>query len=79
MKLDCNVYYTEMAIQLVLMFQVSSSAFLQQLQNPLTRTMMTNSKAMQAMIKIQHGLDMLHAEAPGLIGRSECLALYPNV
>jgi hypothetical protein len=35
--------------------------------------MMTNSKAMQAMIKIQHGLDMLHAEAPGLIGRCEYL------
>jgi len=42
------------------------------------QSMMTNAKAMQAMIKVQRGLEMLHAEAPGLVGRSVFI-YFPTV
>ncbi|XP_075463828.1 ubiquilin-4 [Ascaphus truei] len=41
--------------------------FLQQMQNPESLSIMTNPRAMQALLQIQQGLQMLQTEAPGLI------------
>lgn len=41
--------------------------FLQQMQNPESLSIMTNPRAMQALLQIQQGLQTLQTEAPGLI------------
>lgn len=41
--------------------------FLQQMQNPEAVAVMTNPRAMQALLQIQQGLQTLQTEAPGLI------------
>ncbi|KAM8921228.1 ubiquilin-4 [Pelodytes ibericus] len=41
--------------------------FLQQMQNPESLSLMTNPRAMQALLQIQQGLQTLQTEAPGLI------------
>ncbi|CAH2327051.1 ubiquilin-4 isoform X1 [Pelobates cultripes] len=41
--------------------------FLQQMQNPESLSVMTNPRAMQALLQIQQGLQTLQSEAPGLI------------
>nr|XP_006000333.1 PREDICTED: ubiquilin-4 isoform X3 [Latimeria chalumnae] len=41
--------------------------FLQQMQNPDSLSVITNPRAMQALLQIQQGLQMLQTEAPGLI------------
>uniref|UniRef100_UPI003AAC1E51 ubiquilin-4 n=1 Tax=Centroberyx gerrardi TaxID=166262 RepID=UPI003AAC1E51 len=41
--------------------------FLQQMQNPEALSVMTNPRAMQALIQIQQGLQTLQTEAPGLM------------
>nr|XP_033798806.1 LOW QUALITY PROTEIN: ubiquilin-4-like [Geotrypetes seraphini] len=42
-------------------------AFLQQMQNPEALSIMTNPRAMQALLQIQQGLQTLQTEAPGLV------------
>ncbi|XP_060109807.1 ubiquilin-4 [Heteronotia binoei] len=42
-------------------------AFLQQMQNPDSLSVMTNPRAMQALLQIQQGLQTLQTEAPGLV------------
>ncbi|KAJ7307566.1 hypothetical protein JRQ81_009592 [Phrynocephalus forsythii] len=42
-------------------------AFLQQMQNPDSLSVLTNPRAMQALLQIQQGLQTLQAEAPGLV------------
>ncbi|XP_061461665.1 ubiquilin-4 isoform X2 [Rhineura floridana] len=42
-------------------------AFLQQMQNPDSLSVLTNPRAMQALLQIQQGLQMLQTEAPGLV------------
>uniref|UniRef100_A0A670ZLA6 Ubiquilin-4 n=1 Tax=Pseudonaja textilis TaxID=8673 RepID=A0A670ZLA6_PSETE len=42
-------------------------AFLQQMQNPDSLSVLTNPRAMQALLQIQQGLQMLQTEAPGLM------------
>ncbi|XP_053331213.1 ubiquilin-4 [Spea bombifrons] len=42
-------------------------AFLQQMQNPESLSVMTNPRAMQALLQIQQGLQTLQTEAPGLV------------
>ncbi|XP_029437823.1 ubiquilin-4 isoform X2 [Rhinatrema bivittatum] len=42
-------------------------AFLQQMQNPESLSIMTNPRAMQALLQIQQGLQTLQTEAPGLV------------
>ena len=39
------------------------------LKNPAMQSLVTNPKALQALLKIQQGVDMLHAEAPNLVSR----------
>jgi ubiquilin len=39
--------------------------FMQQLQNPAVQNMMTNPRAMQAIMQIQQGMQQLHQEVPG--------------
>ncbi|XP_029928754.1 ubiquilin-4 [Myripristis murdjan] len=41
--------------------------FLQQMQNPEAQSVLTNPRAMQALMQIQQGLQTLQAEAPGLM------------
>ncbi|KAG8560102.1 hypothetical protein GDO81_014790 [Engystomops pustulosus] len=41
--------------------------FLQQMQNPESLSIMTNPRAMQALLQIQQGLQTLQTEAPGLV------------
>ncbi|XP_069463238.1 ubiquilin-4 isoform X2 [Ambystoma mexicanum] len=41
--------------------------FLQQMQNPESLSVMTNPRAMQALLQIQQGLQTLQTEAPGLV------------
>uniref|UniRef100_A0A674CVT1 Ubiquilin-4 n=1 Tax=Salmo trutta TaxID=8032 RepID=A0A674CVT1_SALTR len=43
--------------------------FLQQMQNPESLSVMTNPRAMQALMQIQQGLQTLQTEAPGLMPR----------
>uniref|UniRef100_W5LR60 Ubiquilin-4 n=1 Tax=Astyanax mexicanus TaxID=7994 RepID=W5LR60_ASTMX len=43
--------------------------FLQQMQNPEALSVMTNPRAMQALMQIQQGLQTLQTEAPGLMPR----------
>ena len=38
-----------------------------QLQNPAVQNMMSNPRAMQAMMQIQQGLNTLQSEAPGVL------------
>eukprot|EP00914_Ancora_sagittata_P016712 GHVO01033161.1.p1 GENE.GHVO01033161.1~~GHVO01033161.1.p1 ORF type:complete len:410 (+),score=47.25 GHVO01033161.1:118-1230(+) len=42
--------------------------FMQQLQNPAVQNMMTNPRALQAMMQIQQGMQQLQQEAPGVPG-----------
>ncbi|XP_015675339.1 ubiquilin-4 [Protobothrops mucrosquamatus] len=42
-------------------------AFLQQMQNPDSLSILTNPRAMQALLQIQQGLQTLQTEAPGLV------------
>ncbi|XP_007441317.1 ubiquilin-4, partial [Python bivittatus] len=42
-------------------------AFLQQMQNPDSLSILTNPRAMQALLQIQQGLQTLQTEAPGLM------------
>ncbi|XP_046948804.1 ubiquilin-4 isoform X1 [Lynx rufus] len=46
--------------------------FLQQMQNPESLSVLTNPRAMQALLQIQQGLQTLQTEAPGLVPRG-CL------
>lgn len=41
--------------------------FLQQMQNPESLSILTNPRAMQALLQIQQGLQTLQTEAPGLV------------
>ncbi|CAO2598770.1 Ubqln4 [Lemmus lemmus] len=43
--------------------------FLQQMQNPESLSILTNPRAMQALLQIQQGLQTLQTEAPGLVPR----------
>ncbi|XP_028911882.1 ubiquilin-4 isoform X2 [Ornithorhynchus anatinus] len=43
--------------------------FLQQMQNPESLSVLTNPRAMQALLQIQQGLQTLQTEAPGLVPR----------
>ncbi len=40
-----------------------------QMQNPDVQSVMTNPRALQAIMQIQQGMQQLQAEAPGLVGR----------
>lgn len=42
-----------------------------QMQNPDSLSVLTNPRAMQALLQIQQGLQMLQTEAPGLMPRYE--------
>nr|XP_060614549.1 ubiquilin-4-like [Anolis sagrei ordinatus] len=42
-------------------------AFLQQMQNPESLSVLTNPRALQALLQIQQGIHTLQAEAPGLV------------
>lgn len=41
--------------------------YIQQLRSPATQSLVTNPKALQALLKIQQGVDMLQSEAPQLV------------
>uniref|UniRef100_A0A8D1XYL1 Ubiquilin-4 n=1 Tax=Sus scrofa TaxID=9823 RepID=A0A8D1XYL1_PIG len=49
--------------------------FLQQMQNPESLSILTNPRAMQALLQIQQGLQTLQTEAPGLVPRGGALPL----
>ncbi|XP_061598493.1 ubiquilin-4 isoform X2 [Cololabis saira] len=53
--------------QLQEQFRSQLPVFLQQMQNPEALTVMTNPRAMQALMQIQQGLQTLQTEAPGLM------------
>ncbi|XP_043994471.1 ubiquilin-4 isoform X1 [Gambusia affinis] len=53
--------------QLQEQFRSQLPIFLQQMQNPEALSVMTNPRAMQALMQIQQGLQMLQTEAPGLM------------
>uniref|UniRef100_A0A3Q3DF32 Ubiquilin-4 n=1 Tax=Hippocampus comes TaxID=109280 RepID=A0A3Q3DF32_HIPCM len=53
--------------QLQEQFRSQLPVFLQQMQNPEALSVMTNPRAMQALMQIQQGLQTLQTEAPGLI------------
>ncbi|XP_028255924.1 ubiquilin-4 isoform X1 [Parambassis ranga] len=48
-------------------FRAQLPVFLQQMQNPEALSVMTNPRAMQALMQIQQGLQTLQTEAPGLM------------
>lgn len=48
-----------------------------QMQNPEALSVMTNPRAMQALMQIQQGLQTLQTEAPGLMPRSDRLRHHP--
>ncbi|KAM6974645.1 LOW QUALITY PROTEIN: ubiquilin-4-like [Tautogolabrus adspersus] len=48
-------------------FRAQLPIFLQQMQNPEALSVMTNPRAMQALMQIQQGLQTLQTEAPGLM------------
>ncbi|CAB1421281.1 unnamed protein product [Pleuronectes platessa] len=48
-------------------FRSQLPVFLQQMQNPEALSVMTNPRAMQALMQIQQGLQTLQTEAPGLM------------
>ena len=45
------------------------SAVSHQMQNPESLSILTNPRAMQALLQIQQGLQTLQTEAPGLVPR----------
>lgn len=51
-------------------------AFVFQMQNPEALSVMTNPRAMQALMQIQQGLQTLQTEAPGLMPRFDGLCLF---
>ncbi|XP_041099082.1 ubiquilin-4-like [Polyodon spathula] len=53
--------------QLQEQFRHQLPVFLQQMQNPEALSVMTNPRAMQALLQIQQGLQTLQTEAPGLM------------
>ncbi|XP_034016325.1 ubiquilin-4 [Thalassophryne amazonica] len=53
--------------QLQEQFRAQLPIFLQQMQNPDALSVMTNPRAMQALMQIQQGLQTLQTEAPGLM------------
>ncbi|KAG8450017.1 hypothetical protein GDO86_016631 [Hymenochirus boettgeri] len=53
--------------QLQEQFRHQLPVFLQQMQNPESLSIMTNPRAMQALLQIQQGLQTLQTEAPGLL------------
>ncbi|KAG7457926.1 hypothetical protein MATL_G00232410 [Megalops atlanticus] len=53
--------------QLQEQFRLQLPIFLQQMQNPEALSVMTNPRAMQALLQIQQGLQTLQTEAPGLM------------
>ncbi|XP_059206474.1 ubiquilin-4 isoform X2 [Centropristis striata] len=53
--------------QLQEQFRSQLPIFLQQMQNPEALSVMTNPRAMQALMQIQQGLQTLQTEAPGLM------------
>ncbi|XP_013861228.1 ubiquilin-4 [Austrofundulus limnaeus] len=53
--------------QLQEQFRTQLPVFLQQMQNPEALSVMTNPRAMQALMQIQQGLQTLQTEAPGLM------------
>ncbi|KAM9737456.1 ubiquilin-4 [Menidia menidia] len=53
--------------QLQEQFRAQLPVFLQQMQNPEALSVMTNPRAMQALMQIQQGLQTLQTEAPGLM------------
>ncbi|XP_072226127.1 ubiquilin-4 [Leuresthes tenuis] len=53
--------------QLQEQFRSQLPVFLQQMQNPEALSVMTNPRAMQALMQIQQGLQTLQTEAPGLM------------
>ncbi|XP_029919185.1 ubiquilin-4-like [Myripristis murdjan] len=53
--------------QLQEQFRAQLPIFLQQMQNPEALSVMTNPRAMQALMQIQQGLQTLQTEAPGLM------------
>uniref|UniRef100_A0A3Q3K1K9 Ubiquilin-4 n=1 Tax=Monopterus albus TaxID=43700 RepID=A0A3Q3K1K9_MONAL len=55
--------------QLQEQFRAQLPIFLQQMQNPESMSVMTNPRAMQALMQIQQGLQTLQTEAPGLMPR----------
>uniref|UniRef100_A0A8C7Q7V2 Ubiquilin 4 n=1 Tax=Oncorhynchus mykiss TaxID=8022 RepID=A0A8C7Q7V2_ONCMY len=55
--------------QLQEQFRSQLPVFLQQMQNPEALSVMTNPRAMQALLQIQQGLQTLQTEAPGLMPR----------
>jgi len=50
-------------------FGVDSCFVVEQMQSPETLSMMTNPRAMQALMQIQQGLQTLQTEAPGFMSR----------
>lgn len=46
------------------------------MQNPEALSVMTNPRAMQALMQIQQGLQTLQTEAPGLMPRFDRLCLF---
>ncbi|XP_052652815.1 ubiquilin-4 isoform X4 [Harpia harpyja] len=52
--------------------------FLQQMQNPDSLSILTNPRAMQALLQIQQGLQTLQTEAPGLVPRRRVLKCDSN-
>ena len=49
-----------------------------QMQNPEALSVMTNPRAMQALMQIQQGLQTLQTEAPGLMPRSDHIDGYTH-
>lgn len=57
-------------------FIYCSPGFCLQMQNPEALSVMTNPRAMQALMQIQQGLQTLQTEAPGLMPRFDRLCLF---
>lgn len=51
---------------------------IEQMQSPETLSMLTNPRAMQALIQIQQGLQTLQTEVPGFMSRYQQVAIKSN-
>lgn len=59
----------EHCLQELSLFATAVSLLRSQMQNPDSLSILTNPRAMQALLQIQQGLQTLQTEAPGLVPR----------
>lgn len=59
----------EHCLQELSLFTTAVSLLRSQMQNPDSLSILTNPRAMQALLQIQQGLQTLQTEAPGLVPR----------